>query len=186
RTRSTGSGSARRRMPGRESRRRAKAGPWSSQPVIAALDRSAIAPGVRGRTGERQVLRGAAEHRAQDGVSLADVFRTPPSRDQREDLLGLFGRHGAVLVADVGELAQRNLERDRHAVETIDGNRLLAALDLADEFPAETGPLAEAFLAERALFAQGAQTLTEKFPDVFDGALCHGTVVLLVRYVLLR
>src|SRR5207302_971942 len=87
------------------------------------------------------------------------------------DLLGLFGRHGAVLIADVGELAQRNLERDRHAVETIDGNRLLAALDLADEFPAEPGPLAETFLAERALFAQGAQTLTEKFPDVFDGEL---------------
>src|SRR2546425_4500054 len=168
-------------MPVRESRQRAKAGPWLCHPFIVALDRRTIAPGLRGKTGERRDLRDAAEHRAQDVVSFANVFRTPPSRDQREDLLGLFGRHGAVLVADVGELAQRNLERDRHAVETIDGNRLLAALDLADEFPAETGPLAEAFLAERALFAQGAQTLTEKIPDVLDGAVCAGTWVLLRR-----
>src|SRR5438128_8839959 len=154
-------------MPGRESRRRAKAGPWSSHTFIVALDRRTIAPGVRGRTGERQVLRGAAEHRAQDVVSLADVFRTPPSRDQREDLLGLFGRHGAVLVADVGEIAQGNLERDRHAVETVDRNRLLPALDLADEFPAESGSFAKSFLAERALFAKGAKALTEEFSDMF-------------------
>src|SRR5262245_35174855 len=130
--------------------------------------------------GERRGLGGAAEHRAQDVIGLADVLWTPPSRDEREDLLGLLGRHGAVLVADVGEIAQRHLERDRHAVETVDGDGLLAALDLADEFPAESGSFAESFLAERALFAEGAKTLTEEFSDVFDGALCHGTVILLV------
>src|SRR4030095_9267020 len=132
--------------------------------------------GVRGAgPGERRDLRGAAEHRAQDVVGLAHVFRTPPSRNEREDLLSILGRDGAVLVTDVGEIAQRNLERDRHAIETVDGNRLLTALDLADELPPEAGPLAETFLAERALFAQSAEALTEKFPDVFDGALCHGT-----------
>jgi hypothetical protein len=78
-------------------------------------------------------LGGAAEHCAQDVVGFADVLRTLPPRDQREDLLGLLGRHGAVLVADVGEVAQGNPERDRYVVETVEGNRLLATLDLADE-----------------------------------------------------
>jgi hypothetical protein len=49
-------------------------------------------------------LRRAAEHRAQDVVSFASVLWTAPRRDEREYLLGLFGRHG-VLVADVGEVA---------------------------------------------------------------------------------
>jgi hypothetical protein len=43
-------------------------------------------------------------------------------------------------------------------------------------FPLRPDP----FLAERALFAQSAEALTEEFPDVFDGALCHGTVFLLM------
>src|SRR6266850_6228951 len=136
--------------------------------------------GVRGRRVRNGGLGSAAEHRAQDVVRLANVFRTPPPRDEREDLLGLLGRYGAVLVADVGEITQRNLERDRYAVETVDRDRLFPALDLADELPAESGAFAEPFLAERALFAQGAETLTEEFSDVFDGALCHGIVFLLV------
>ena len=85
-----------------------------------------------------------------------------------------------MLVADVGEITQRNLECDRHAVKTVDRDRLFSALDLADELPAESGAFTESFLAERALFALGAQTLTEEFSDVFDGALCHGIVFLLV------
>jgi|SRR5262249_46526141 len=48
-------------------------------------------------------LGGAAEHCAQDVVSLA-----APPRDERVDLLGLLGRHGGVLVADIGEVAQGN------------------------------------------------------------------------------
>src|SRR5262249_58620883 len=91
-------------------------------------------------------LRGAAEQRAQDVVGFANGLRTA-SRDEHDDLRSLFGRHG-VLVGDVGEVAQGNVERDRHVVETIDGDRLLPALDLADELPTEPGCLAEALLAE--------------------------------------
>jgi hypothetical protein len=89
-----------------------------------------------------------------------------------------------VLIADVGEIAQGNLERDRHAIETVDRDRFLAALDLADELAAESGSFAKPFLAEGALFAQGAEALAEEFSDVFDGALCHGTVILLMAVTL--
>src|SRR5215470_18872069 len=100
-----------------------------------------------GSLADLNCLRSAAEHCAQDVVSLADVLRAAPPRDERVDLLGLLGRHGAVLVADVGEVAQRNPERDRYVVETVEGDRLLAALDFADELAAEPGFLAESFLA---------------------------------------
>src|SRR6266852_1549701 len=173
-------------------RKRAEKNAWPRNPtpsqiwsvVMSHLHRGARSSddraGVRGRSVSDGGLRGAAEHRAQDVVGLADVLLTSPPRDEREDLLGLLGRHRALLVADVGEVAQRNFERDRDTVEAVDGDRLLAALDLADELPAEPRPFAESFLAERALFAQGAEPLTEEFSDVFDGALCHGTVILLV------
>src|SRR5262249_42584207 len=148
--------------------------PSSRRPIVKRSRRRAAEVASDGELGR------AAEHRAKDVVSFADVLRTTPSRDQREDLLGFFGRHGAVLVADVGQITQRNLERDRHTIETVDRDRLLAAFDFADEFSAESGSFAESFLAERALFAKGAEALAEEFPDVLDGALCHGTVILLI------
>src|SRR6266566_4768651 len=79
-------------------RKRAEKNAWPRKPtpsqswsvVMSHLHRGARSSddraGVRGRTDERRELRGAAEHRAQDVVGLADVFRTPPSRDEREDL----------------------------------------------------------------------------------------------------
>ena len=84
-----------------------------------------------------------------------------------------------VKVAELDEIAVGEgafIERDRDTIEAVDGDRLLAALDLADEFPAEPGSLAESLLAERALLAECPEALTEEFPDVFDGALCHRTV----------
>src|SRR5262249_33251012 len=93
---------------------------------------------ICGRHAERE-LRGAPEHCAQDAVGHANVPRTE-HRDEREDLLGLFGRHGA-LVAGVGEVAQGNPGWHRYAVETVEGGRRLATLDLADELPAEPGLL---------------------------------------------
>src|SRR5262249_7743423 len=81
----------------------------------------------------------------------------------------------ARLGADVGEVAQGNPERDRHVVETVDRDRFLAALDLADELPAEPGFLAESLLAEGALFAQGTETLPENFSDALGGASRDGT-----------
>src|SRR5438093_422391 len=154
---------------------------WSVVMITPSSERP-IVDGARGaeRYRWRGILRGAAEHGAEDIVGLADVLRTAPARDEREDPLGFLGRHAAVLVADVGEVAQGDLQRDRDAVEAVDGDRLLAALDLTDEFSAEPGSLAESLLAERALLAQCTKSLAEEFPDVFDGALCHRTLDLLV------
>jgi hypothetical protein len=81
---------------------------------------------------------------------------------------------------NIGQVTERHLEGHRHPVEAVDRDRLSTALDLADELAAESGSFAKPFLAERALFAQGAEALAEEFSDVFDGALCHGTVILLV------
>ena len=72
--------------------------PSSRRPIVTRSRRRAAEVAGDGELGR------AAEHRAQDVVSFADVLRTTPSRDQREDLLGFFGRHGAVLVADVGQI----------------------------------------------------------------------------------
>src|SRR2546425_10357833 len=60
-------------------------------------------------------------------------------------------------------------------VETVEGDRLLPTLDLADELSAESGSLAESLLAERALFAQRTETRPEDFSDAFGGAPRHGT-----------
>src|SRR5262245_46757971 len=121
----------------------------------------------------------AAEHGAQDVVRLAHVLRSPSARDESEDFLGFFGGNGAALVADVGEIAEGHLERDRDAIETVDGDGFFSALDLADEFSAESGALAEPFLAEGTLLAQCPQALPQKPPHVLHGALCHETVLLL-------
>src|SRR5262245_435597 len=121
----------------------------------------------------------AAEHGAQDVVRLAHVLRSPSARDESEDFLGFLGGNGAALVADVGEIAEGHLERDRDAVEAVDGDGFFAALDLADEFSAEPRALAEPFLAERPLLAECPQTLPQKPPHVLDGALCHEIVLLL-------
>src|SRR2546426_6461768 len=161
-------------------RKRAEKSAWPRKPMpshswsvvmITPSSERPIVDGARGaeRYRWRGILRGAAEHGAEDVVGLADVLRTAAARDEREDPLGFLGRHAAVLVADVGEVAQGDLQRDRDAVEAVDGDRLLAALDLADEFPAEPGSLAESLLAERALLSECTKTLTEEFPDVFDG-----------------
>src|SRR4029453_2833707 len=60
----------------------------------------------------------AAEHGAQDVVRLAHVLRSPSARDEHEDFLSFFGGNGAALVADVGEIAEGHLERERDAIET--------------------------------------------------------------------
>src|SRR5262249_39486775 len=111
--------------------------------------------------------------RAQNVVGFANSIRAA-SRDERDDLLGLFGRHG-LLVADISEIEQGNPERDRHVVETGEGDRLLAALDLADEPPAAAGFLAAPGLVARALYALSTETLPEDFSDVRFGTGWHAT-----------
>src|SRR5574341_59138 len=130
-------------------------------------------------------LRGAAEHRAEHVVSLANVLRAAPARHEREDLLGVLGRDCGGLVADVGEVAQRDFQGDGHVVEAVDRDRLLTALDLADELAAQAGALAETFLAQEALLAEGAETLAQELSDVLDGPLGHEGRILATTIVLL-
>src|SRR5947207_6020197 len=69
---------------------------------------------------------GAAEHRLQDLVGAADVIGAAAVADQREDALGVLGRHAGRLVgANVGQLAQGNVERDGDVVEAVDRDRFL-------------------------------------------------------------
>src|SRR5438132_6582103 len=111
----------------------------------------------------RPGLRGFAEERSEHVVRLPDLLRSASGRHEREDLLRLAIVHGPPAVEpDVGQRGQRHVERDGHPVEAVDRNRLLAALDLADELPAEVRPVAESLLTETPLLTQGAQPLTEK------------------------
>src|SRR5215471_15741479 len=107
-------------MRGNSSQREHTASDGKGQgPELDPVPPTGISPRTRSTT---VGFRDAAEHCAQDVVGFADVLRTAPPRDERVDFLGLLGRHGAVLVADVGEVAQRNAERDRYVVETVEGN----------------------------------------------------------------
>src|SRR5438067_1497332 len=115
-----------------------------------------------------------AEHRRQHLVGAADVVRTTPVGDQREDLLGVLRRRRRRLVgAHVGELAHRNVQRDRDVIEAVDRDRFLAALDFADELAAESRALAEPFLTQPVLLAQRAQALPKKSAHVLDRPFTH-------------
>jgi hypothetical protein len=65
-------------------------------------------------------------------------------------------------------LAKRDPERDGDAIEAVEGDRLLAALDLANELAAERCPTPQSLLAEPALSAQVADTLAEEGADMGD------------------
>src|SRR5437773_1937665 len=67
----------------------------------------------RGNPRDVATLGCAPEHGAQDVVRLADLLGTPTGRDEREDLLGLLAGHRGGLVADVGEVAEGDLEGGR-------------------------------------------------------------------------
>src|SRR6266851_3286434 len=87
----------------------------------------------------RDALGGFPEHRPEHVVGLANVLGTSPTGDEREDLFRFLGRDRLLLVGtDVGEVAQRHLERDGDAIEAVDRDRLLAALDFADELAAQS------------------------------------------------
>ena len=82
-----------------------------------------------------------------------------------------------VKVAELDEIAVGEgafIERDRHPVKAVDGDRLLAALDLSDELAGETGAITEPLLAESALLAERPQPLPEELPYVFHRAFAHG------------
>src|SRR4051794_4500940 len=104
---------------------------------------------------------GAAEHRLQHLVGAADLLGAAAVADQREDALGVLGRYpGRLVGTDVGQLTQRNVERDGDVIEAVDRDRFLSALHLADELAAEPGAVTQPLLAQPVLLAQGAQALT--------------------------
>src|SRR5262245_4448786 len=118
---------------------------------------------------------GSAENRLQHAVGAPDLLGPPPARHEREDLLRVLAGHGRRLVGPhVRELAQRDLERDRHPIQAVDRDRLLAALDLADELSGEAGAVPQPFLAEGALLAERSQPLSQELPHVFHCAFAHG------------
>src|SRR5882762_7164718 len=101
---------------------------------------AAVSPDESRRPG----LRRLAEERPEDVVRLPDLVRSASSRHECENLLRLAIVHGPPSVEpDVGQRGQRHVERDGHPVEAVDGDGLLAALDLADELPAEVRPVTE-------------------------------------------
>src|SRR5205823_740213 len=104
-----------------------------------------------------------------------NVLRPPTARDEREDLLRVLARHSRRLVGPhVRELAQRDFERHRHPVQAVDRDRFLAALDLSDELPGETGAITQSLLTEGPLLAECPQPLPQELPHVFHRAFAHG------------
>src|SRR3989442_10231094 len=156
-------------------RKRAEKNAWPSRPMPSHTCSVVIVT----TPGEAETLGRAPEHRAQDVVRLADLLGAPAGGDEREDLLGLLAGHRGGLVADVGEVAERDLEGRGNVVQAVERDRLLAPLDLADELSAPVGALAQPLLAERPLLPEGAQALSPKLPDVLHGAFGHGVRVLL-------
>src|SRR6266850_1589804 len=131
-------------------------------------------PGLRGSRARRRSGR-RTEDRLEDPVGLPDVFGPPPAGDEREDLFGLLARHRG---PHIRQLTQRDLERDRHPVQAVDGDRLLSALDLADELARQARAITQPPLTESALLAQGPHPLPQEFPHVLHRAFAHGLVYL--------
>src|SRR5688572_21982111 len=96
--------------------KRAEKSAWPSRPMVSQRC-SAVT-----RSGR------PAEHRDEDLVRLADVLGSSAAGHEREDLLGFLARdRGGLVGPHIGEFSERNLERHRDAVETVDGDGLLAA-----------------------------------------------------------
>jgi len=116
--------------------------------VAAGAGAGAPARAARGRGASGRLI----EDRPEDPVRLPDVLGPPPAGDERKDLFRLLARHRGRLVGPhVRELTQRDLERDRHPIEAVNRDRLLTALDLADELSGEAGAITQPLLAVTAL-----------------------------------
>src|SRR6266850_2101565 len=145
------------------------------RPVGQSITRAAYGRATKRQRPCRGTSRSLAEDRLEDPVRLANVLGPPPAGHQREDLLGVLARHRRRLVgAHVGQLAQRDLQRHRYVVEAVDGDRLLAALDLTDELAGQAGAITEPLLTESALLAERPQPLPQELPYVFHRAFAHG------------
>src|SRR5436309_9031245 len=132
--------------------------------------------GARGSKARRRSGR-LIEDRPEDSVRFPDVLGPPAAGDEREDLFGVLARHrGRPVGPHVRQLSPRDLERDRHPVQAVDGDRLLAALDLADELAGQAGEIAQPLLAESALLAERPQPLPQECSYVFHRAFAHGPV----------
>src|SRR5438128_1987889 len=87
------------------------------------------------------------------------------------DVLG--GGDGLLADPDVDQGRQWCLQGDSDGVQTVNGDTLLAALDLADELSTQSGQLPELVLREPALLAKRAQTLADELSNVPFCALSH-------------
>src|SRR3989449_10800802 len=145
------------------------------RPVGQSITRAAGGRATKPQRPCRATSRSLAEDRLEDPVRLANVLGPPPAGDEREDLLRVLARHLRRLVgAHIGQLAERNLQRHRYVVQAVDGDRLLAAFDLADELAGQAGAIAQPLLAESALLAERPQPLPQELPYVFHRAFAHG------------
>src|SRR5712692_1894873 len=121
------------------------------------------------RRARRLIIR---EHRLKDGVGTPDA-RARTVDDERQHSLGVLRRHAVARPADVCQEIERDAEGDRYPVQAVDRNRLLTALDLADELPGQARALPEDGLAQVEALAQDAQPLSEERAHVRDRALTH-------------
>src|SRR5262245_21423470 len=149
-------------------------------PPASTSCRNAYIDGNRYRGVAREARRRSGrlfEDCPEDLVRLPDVLGPPPVGDEREDLFGVLTRHrGRLVGAHVRQLSQRDLERDRHPVQAVDGDRFLPALYLADELARQAGATTQPLLAESALLAERPQPLAQEYPYVFHRAFAHGAV----------
>src|SRR2546425_639505 len=111
---------------------------------------------------------------AEPGGLADDEHRVDPADRVRQQRHAAAHRDG--IVADVGEVAEGDLEGGGDVVEAVERDRLLAPLDLADELPAQAGTVAQSLLAEQPLLPEGAQALSQELSDVLDGAFGHGAI----------
>src|SRR5687768_6228881 len=72
-----------------------------------------------------------------------------------------------------GEVAQRRLQRLGHAIQTVDGDRLLSALDFADELAAQAGAPPERPLSVAEVLAERAHAPAQDDADFLDGSTAH-------------
>jgi hypothetical protein len=125
-------------------------------------------------TGHRHVTTLAAEHRPQHFVCATELLGLPALGDEGEDLLNLgMGPSRAPSRADVREVAEGDAEGDGHVIEAVHRDRLVPPLHLAEELSAQARAQTETMLAQTAVLAEAAQSLTEIFADVLHGARRH-------------
>jgi hypothetical protein len=114
------------------------------------------------------------EHSLKHLVCSSNIRPSSAVENQSDDLLSIWDGDGSLRPSNISQSRQRHRERDRDTIQTIYRDGLLSALHLADKLAAKTGTLAESGLAVVSALSKFSETLTEKLPNVGNGALSHG------------